>query len=117
VQSSQGTTSAPGADPLFKSNYDVTVNVLASRTYPAFRQSVIVAEILPPRLMGDYHLGTGSSARGAGAASASVIWGSTFTYSVPAPPVDIDGDVRPTVTGTGSNRTSRYDAGSDQMTP
>ena len=34
----------------------MTVNILASRTYPAFRQAVIVAELLPPSLMGDYHL-------------------------------------------------------------
>jgi hypothetical protein len=95
----------------------VTVNVLASRSYPAFRQSVIIAELLPPNLMGNYHLATSSptsSARGLGAASVTVTWGtgtSRFTYTVPAPALDIDGDVRPT--GTGQNR--RYDAGSDQL--
>ncbi len=104
------------ADPLFKANYDVTVNILASRTYPAFRQSVIVAQLLPPSLMGDYHLaGPSSSARGAGASSVTVNWGTAppanpFSYQVTAPKTDIDGQARPT--GTGKN--ARYDAGSDQ---
>ena len=45
----------------------MTVDVLASRTYPAFREAAVVAEILPPNLLGDYHLtGTGSPAYGAG---------------------------------------------------
>ena len=38
---------------------------------------------------------------------------SGFTYPVSAPAQDIDGNPRPTGTG----RTARYDAGSDQMTP
>ncbi|MCU1657898.1 MAG: hypothetical protein JWO57_2554, partial [Pseudonocardiales bacterium] len=112
-----------GIDPGFASQYDVTVNILAARTYPAFRQAVIVAELLPPSLMGDYHLATGSpasSARGLGAASVPVSWGtgtSPFTYTVSAPSSDIDGQPRPTVTGPANNRVRRYDAGSDQMTP
>ncbi len=103
-------------DPLFKSPYDVTVNVLASRSYPAFRQSVIVAELLPPTLLGDYHLQTGSPARGRGAASTNVVWDPAFagfSYTVSAPRTDIDGNTRPAGTGT----SARYDAGSDQMTP
>ncbi|HKC27703.1 MAG TPA: hypothetical protein VKB75_06795, partial [Jatrophihabitans sp.] len=107
----------PGAAPLFVSEYNVTVNVLASRSYPAFRQSVIVAEILPPKLMGDYHLAAGSSARGVGALSTLVNLGGALHYTVSAPALDIDGDARPTVTGSGQNQTRRYDAGSDQMTP
>ncbi|SDP46706.1 IPT/TIG domain-containing protein [Nakamurella panacisegetis] len=109
-------------DPGFASGYDVTVNILASRTYPAFRQAVIVAELLPPSLMGDYHLApvvapaTPSSARGLGAASTVVRWGpgvNAWTYVVSAPSADIDGDTRPTQTGAAA----RYDAGSDQMSP
>ncbi len=109
-------------DPLFKTPYDVTVNVLASRTYPAFRQAVIVAQILPPSLMGNYHLtGSTSPAYGLGAASKTTTWGGTgnqaFNQTFTAPPLDIDNDPRPTVTGTGNTRKSRYDAGSDQVTP
>jgi len=105
--------------------YDVTVNVLASRMYPAFRQAVIVAQLLPPSLMGDYHLADNASpAWGRGAASTTVqwkpvppVWGpaplvpSGWTYTVSAPSTDIDGQPRP------SAAPARYDAGSDQRTP
>jgi hypothetical protein len=120
LQVTDGTTASAtntDADPHFASNYDVTVNVLASRTYPAFRQAVIIAQLLPPSLMGDYHQASStptSSARGRGAANVVVNWGTggnRFNYTVSAPLVDIDGDVRP----TGSGQTARYDAGSDQM--
>jgi hypothetical protein len=125
VQVPDGTTADAtnsDADPNFAGSYDVTVNVLASRTYPAFRQAVIVAELLPPSLMGNYHLGAtpASAARGLGAANVGVIWGTgtnPFVYTVSAPPLDIDGNPRPTVTGPVNNQVRRYDAGSDQMTP
>jgi hypothetical protein len=123
------TTQGVQADPTnvvtgtfsFVDPYDVTVNVLASRLYPAFRQAVIVAEILPITLMGNYHLaranvsaGTPASpAFGKGAANLQVQWGGGFNYTVPAPGLDIDGNPRPTPsrpTGKG------YDAGSDQLT-
>jgi hypothetical protein len=97
-------------DAMLKDPYDVTVSVLAFRTNPAFRQAAIVAQLLPPNLMGDYHLATGSPAVGAGAASTQVDWGSpghNWHYTVSAPKLDIDGDVRPTLL--------RYDAGSDQQ--
>ena len=108
-----GTTNTLAADAGFKTAYDVSVNILSFRTYPAFRQAVIVAELLPPNLMGDYHLGsTASPARGAGAASTFVRWGpgtTGFTYTVSAPTSDIDGQARPTAV--------RYDAGADQFIP
>ncbi|MDT5208596.1 MAG: large repetitive protein, partial [Mycobacterium sp.] len=119
VQEPTGTAASAtnvSADPVFGSPYDVSVNVLASRSYPAFRQSAIVAEMLPPSLMGDYHVGAGSSARGTGLASTTVTWGTGFfgwSYTVSSPTRDIDGNARPTVVGTAR----RYDAGSDQMTP
>jgi hypothetical protein len=126
LQDETGSASDPSnslVDPGFVSPYDVTVNVLAVRSYPAFRQAVIVAELLPPSLMGDFHLATASpdsSARGLGAASTVVRWGtptSGFNYTVQAPSPDIDGQPRPTVTGVAPLLERRYDAGSDQMTP
>jgi hypothetical protein len=120
IQTTQGTdggTNTTVTDtPGLKDPYDVSVNVLASRTYPAFRQSVIVAQILPPYLMGDYHLaGVTSPAYGHGVPSTTVRWGpggAGWSYTVPAPAKDIDGDNRP----SGSPAT-RYDVGSDQLTP
>jgi len=122
IQTPTGTTNDPsnsGADPGFVANYDVSVNILASRTYPAFRQAAIVAELLPLELMGNYHLAAGppsSSARGLGVASVSANWGS-WSIVATAPAQDIDGDARPTVTGSGPSQQRRYDAGSDQQVP
>jgi hypothetical protein len=119
------------ADPGFAATYDVDVNILASRTYPAFRQAVIVAQLLPPTLMGNYHLKAASAgapvspAYGLGAASTDVNWGTYraptrnqpngswtgWTYTVTAPRRDIDGQPRPGSPPHG------YDAGSDQLAP
>ena len=114
-----GSASVRSDNPVFKSPYDVAVNILALRTYPGFRQAVIVALIVPPSLMGDYHLlNTTSPAYGRGTGSVRVRWGATtqtnaWVYTVPAPNKDIDGNNRPS--GNGVN--ARYDAGSDQFQP
>jgi hypothetical protein len=88
--------------------YDLKVDILPSRTYPAFRQSLISAVLLPPSLFGDYHLiGSGSAAYNRGTRTAKPApWGS---YTVSTPTVDIDGQTRPS--------SGHYDAGSDQVTP
>jgi hypothetical protein len=119
IQSTTGIASSPTNvvtdTPGLAAPYDVTVNVLASRMYPAFRQAVIVSQLLPPSLLGNYHLaGVTSPARGLGAASTVVRWGPAPTgwnYTVSAPHVDIDGQARP------STPSGRYDAGSDQLIP
>jgi hypothetical protein len=117
--SDDGSNVIGSAGPGFVSEYNVDVNILASRTYPAFRQAIIVAQLLPPYLMGDYHLGASSSpAYGIGAASTDVHWGTQnnrgvwrgWTYPVTAPTPDIDGQARPGVS-------ARYDAGADQLAP
>lgn len=118
MQDPTGTDGTAGSDPLFKDPFDVSVNILASRTFPAFKQALIVTEILPPTLMGDYHLGTGSPAIGLGTANTQVVWdtrSAPFKYTVSAPNRDIDGDKRPTTITTGTTTTKRYDAGSDQI--
>ncbi len=95
-----------------KDPYSVTVDVIASRTFPAFREAAVVAQILPPNQLGDYHLtATGSPASGAGIASTTVTWGTgggAWSYQVQAPADDREGDPRP------SGSPPRYDAGSDQ---
>ncbi len=117
IQTTQGTdggeTTTVTDTPGLKDPYDVSVSVLASRTYPAFRQAAIVTELLPPTLLGDYHLtGTTSAAYGRGVASTTVAWGAGlfgWQQTVFAPTRDIDGQARPTL--------RRYDAGSDQYLP
>jgi len=119
IQTTTGTLASPtnvvSNDPGLVSPYDVTVNVLASRMYPAFRQAVIVAQQLPPSLMGNYHLlSSASPAYGLGAARTTVRWGpggGGWVYQVSAASPDIDGQPRPSL------RPTRYDAGSDQLQP
>jgi hypothetical protein len=123
IQSADGTDGGSATtlsdDPLFVAPYDVAVNILPLRTYPGFRQAVIVALIVPPSLMGNYHLLSATSpAYGRGTGSVRVRWGGTpqtnaWIYTVAAPNRDIDGNNRPS--GGGANR--RYDAGSDQFQP
>ena len=103
LQSTEGTTSdasntvtdAPG----LKDPYELTVNVLASRTYPAFRQAVIVAELLPPSLMGDYHLGgttlTGVRGGEPRAPPSARVPGCRVELHRVLPAADIDGDSVP----------------------
>jgi hypothetical protein len=118
VQGTDGGTSTTVTDAAgFKNPSTVSVDVLASRTYPAFRQSLIIGELLPPNLSSDYHLtGSSSPAYGRGVANTQVTWGTGllgWKVTVSAPAVDIDGNVRP----SGSGTTRRYDAGSDQAVP
>jgi len=123
IQTADGTDGGSATtlsnDPLFVAPYDVAVNILPLRTYPGFRQAVIVALIVPPSLMGNYHLLNATSpAYGRGTGSVRVRWGGTpqtnaWIYTVAAPNRDIDGNNRPS--GNGANR--RYDAGSDQFQP
>ncbi|WP_229674885.1 IPT/TIG domain-containing protein [Terrabacter tumescens] len=99
---------------------ELTVTVLAARTYPAFREAAIVTALLPPRLRADYHLsGTTATAYGKGRGTTTVTYGTQtllgrttpWTVTVRAPSLDIDGQARP----TGSAR--RFDSGSDQYVP
>jgi hypothetical protein len=101
-QTTQGTASGAGnlsINPLVVSPWTTTVTVQASRTFPSFRQALIVVQDVPPGLMGDYHLQSTSPARQIGAASKS---------GVSAPSIDYDGLGRPIPTGTA------VDAGADE---
>ena len=117
-----GTATTLSDDPKFvDQTYDVAVNILRLRTYPAFRQAAIVSLILPPNLLGYYHLAnTTSPAWGRGTGSVRVRWGAGpggWVYLVAAPNRDIDRDRRPSVSVVGTTTTRRYDAGSDQAQP
>jgi len=91
-----------GVDPTVKQAFDTSVTVEQWRTYPAFRQAVVLAQNVPPTLMGDYHLSSTSPAVNTGLTSLTL---GTATY--PAPPTDIDDQAR----------ISPYDIGADELNP
>ena len=103
LQTTTGSASSPtnkvNQNPLVASPWNTTVTVQASRTFPSFRQALIVVQDVPPALMGDYHLQGTSPARNMGALAKA---------GVTAPSIDYDGQTRPVPTG------SAYDAGMDE---
>jgi hypothetical protein len=126
----QTTTGTDGGDhvtisdtPGFKDpTPELTVTVLAARTFPAFREAAIVTALLPPRLRADYHLsGTAATAYAKGRGTTTVTYGTQtvirttvpWTATVKAAARDIDNQARP----TGSGTAARYDSGSDQYYP
>jgi hypothetical protein len=128
IQTTTGTDGGVGVTvsdtPGFKDpTPELTVTVLAARTFPAFREAAIVTALLPPRLRADYHLsGTAATAYGKGRGTTTVTYGSqtllgAWNVTVKAAARDIDNQARPTVVGTGPRATTRYDSGSDQYMP
>jgi hypothetical protein len=98
LKTTTGTALSPtnivGQDPQVKIPFTATVTIEASRTFPSFRQAVIVIQPVPLNQMGDYHLvGPGSPASNHGAGSRSF-----GTVTISAPRNDFDGDRRSTTT-------------------
>jgi hypothetical protein len=93
LQTVQGTTPSPtntSADPKVISPFLTSVSIETSRTFPSFRQAVIVVQHVAGTQMGNYHLpSTGSPALDAGAVRRAF-----GAVTVPAPRFDIDGDAR-----------------------
>ena len=85
-------TNKVGVDPKVVTPWDVSVQIQTSRTFPSFREAVIVAKSIDPYLQGNYHLAAGSPAIRAGAAQG------TYTNPpqsvVAAPGTDFDGQTR-----------------------
>ena len=96
----------------FLNPYSVGVDVSTLRTFPGFRQSVIVVRNAAPDALGNYHLDSGSTAVGLGTARASYTlpWFTTPT-NVDAPNTDIDGNTRYTGNPT---TTTAVEAGADE---
>jgi hypothetical protein len=94
LQTTTGTTPSPtnkvGADPRVVAPFLTTVTIEASRTFPSFRQAVIVVQDVAGTKMGNYRLAAGSPALGAGAPLR--LYG---TVVVMAPRQDFEADTRP----------------------
>jgi hypothetical protein len=104
LQTTTGTALSPtnkvGVDPKVVRQFLTSVTVDPSRSYPAFRQAVIVIQQVSGTQMGDYHLrGTGPAIdNGTGSVTVNGV-------TVNAPGLDIDGDGR---------SPSRPDIGADE---
>jgi hypothetical protein len=83
-------TNKIGLDPRVRLPFDTSVTILVSRTFPSFREAVIVAANVPPTLLGDYHLLNATSP----AVAAGTRQQTYGTVTVPAPTLDYDGDTR-----------------------
>jgi hypothetical protein len=83
-------TNKIGLDPKVKLPFDTSATILVSRTFPSFREAVIVAANVPPTLLGDYHL-LNATSPASGAGTRQQIYGAV---TVPAPALDYDGDTR-----------------------
>ncbi len=94
---------------IFVNPYSVTIDVSTLRTFPAFRQSVIVVANVPPDRQGSYHLSGGSNPA-VNLGTARFVYGGAIG-DVDAPTTDIDGDVRYVGTPTA---TTPIDAGADE---
>jgi hypothetical protein len=95
----------------FSNPYSVSVDVSTLRTFPGFRQSVIVTRNLSPDLQGNYHLLGNSTAASLGIASR--VYGLPYyltNTAVDAPRVDVDGNFRYNPPAG----TQRFEAGADE---
>ncbi len=91
-----------------RSDFQIGVNILASRQFPAFRQAAITTAVFPYSLLGQFDLAPASAAIGLGARQMNAAYG-VPPVVVTAPTADLHGATRPTA--------GRYDAGSSQATP
>jgi hypothetical protein len=97
LQTTIGTVPSPtnkvGVDPHVVSPFLTSVSIETSRTFPSFRQAVIVVQDVAGTQMGNYHLAAGSPAANSGAPYKIV--GNVLLIP---PRLDIDGDWRSILT-------------------
>ena len=77
----------------------------------------MVTADLPPNLLGDYHLQSGSPAIDAGAATKSVPSYQQPPTNLAAPMFDIDNQARPYSATQGGPPSTKYDVGADEWLP
>jgi len=99
-------TNLVGVDPGVLSTYPISVAFNTWRNSPAFIGAILVSADLPPNLMGNYHLSTGSPAFNMGAAS-KALPAYQGGGTVNAPSNDIDTEGRPAQGG--------FDIGADEL--
>ncbi len=97
-----------GADPSVFNTIDIPLTFTSWRTNVNFVGAIMVTADLPPSLLSNYHLMTGSPAANLGAASKATLSYQQPPASIAAPAFDIDMDVRPAGGG--------YEAGADELT-
>lgn len=110
LQVTTGTTSSGsnnvGVDPLVITPYDVGVTFTSWRTNVNFIGAVMITADLPPELLGDYHIVTGSAAANSAAPSKAVPAYQQPPTTLSAPSNDIDNQARPADGG--------FDKGADE---
>ena len=93
---------ATGAASVVRTPRDVSVTILNSRTFPAFRQAVIVTTAVSPTWDSDYHLAAGTNpAANAGSSAITPPTG-------PTPVTNVGHDI------DNATRSGTYDIGSDE---
>lgn len=102
------------ADPQVLSTLDIPLSFTSWRTNINFVGAIMVTADLPPNLLGDYHLGSGSPAIDSGAASKPVPAYQQPSNNLNAPGFDIDNQARPYGQG---NPSTIYDIGADEWLP
>lgn len=93
---------------LFVDPFSVTIDVSTLRTFPGFRQSVIVVANVPPDKQGSYHLAAGTNAA-VNLGIARRAYGGAIG-NVDAPTTDYEGTTR----YSGTPGTQQLDAGADE---
>jgi hypothetical protein len=96
-----------GVDPLVATPFDVGVSFTSWRTNVNFIGAIMVTANLPPELLSDYHITSGSSAVNSGAASKAVPSYQQPPSTLSAPTIDFDNQTRPAGAG--------FDKGADEF--
>jgi hypothetical protein len=105
------------AAPAVASTLDIPLSFTSWRTNVNFVGAIMVTADLPPNLLGNYHLQSGSPAIDHGAASKPVPSYQQPPSSLAAPTFDIDNQGRPYVATSGGTPSTKYDIGADEWMP
>ena len=101
-------------DPTVVSTLDILLSFTSWRTNVNFVGAIMVTADLPPNLLGDYHLQSGSPAIDTGAATKMVPSYQQPPNSLAAPIFDIDNQARPFAATQGGPPSTKYDMGADE---